>query len=186
MPARAPAWLSLLACSASLGPTANQTTRPCRDHSLRQAGTGVRPATAGQRATLLGVDGRCRQKEKMGKSSVKRLIKTLVIAGALSVSAGVDVAAIEDLPCYHTKCVFNVLLNKSATEQMRGFCKGVSMDGSNSSMDCHPVKGMTCTSPEFKSKNDDYWACTCTNWSATKKQTATIDVFCPAPSDKRQ
>ena len=115
---------------------------------------------------------------------MKDLIKTLVLASALSVLAGVDVAAIEDLPCDQTKCVFHILLNRSGTEQMRGWCQGVTMTGNNSSMDCHPVKGMTCTSPEYRSKNDPYWACSCTNWSTAKKQSATIDVFCPASSEK--
>lgn len=113
---------------------------------------------------------------------MRGLATTLMLAGALSLLAGVDVAAIEDLPCGETKCVFHVELHRSGTEEIRGFCTKASMTEDNSSMDCHPVKGMTCTSPGFNSSSHPYWVCTCTNWSATKKQSATIDVFCPAPS----
>ena len=117
---------------------------------------------------------------------MKLLIKTLILSSALSVLAGVDVAAIEDLPCGQAKCVFHVLLNRSGTEENRGWCQGVHITAYNSEMVCHPVKGMTCTDSAYISGKNAYWSCTCTNWSTTKKQSATIDVLCPLPGDKRK
>lgn len=117
---------------------------------------------------------------------MKALVKTLVFAGALSLLAATDVAAIEDLPCDETKCVFHVLLKEMGTEENRGFCPEVTMTGYNSEMICHPVKGMTCTDAAFVGGKHPYWSCTCTNWNTLKKQTATIDVMCPAPSETRK
>ncbi len=117
---------------------------------------------------------------------MKDLVGALILAGVLSVLAGTAFAkATKQLHCSTTKCTYTEQLNKDGTTSFQGYCDGTSyVTEENSEMDCHPVKGMTCMGNYFVNidANHPYWSCTCTNWSATKKLNATIDLLCPAPS----
>lgn len=107
---------------------------------------------------------------------MKAPVKSLVIASALSVLAGGAIAKqIEDFHCRQAKCAYNVELGPSQTKTLRGYCDASHATGTNSSMVCHAVKGMTCALNGFFG---DYWSCLCTNWE-TKRQYTTIDVYCP-------
>ncbi len=117
---------------------------------------------------------------------MKGLMSALALGCALPLLAGTAFAkATKQLHCSTTKCAYTEQLNKDGTTSFQGYCDGTNkMTKDNSSMKCHPVKGMTCAGYDFVDldENHPYWSCTCTNWSATKKQDATIDLSCPAPS----
>ena len=111
------------------------------------------------------------------------LARKLLLAGALCVLAGAAFAKqSEQLHCKQTKCVYSEEMGPDQTKQYQGFCDGVQMTNQNSSMKCHPVDHMTCTVAYFISgaPKNPYCSCTCTNWSATKRKNATVDVACPA------
>ncbi len=115
---------------------------------------------------------------------MKGLMSALVLGCALPFLAGEAFAeATKQLHCSTTKCAYTEQLNKDGTTSFQGYCDGTNnVTNKNSSMKCHPVEGMTCTVPFWihLDKEHPYWSCTCTNWSATKKQDATIDLSCPA------
>lgn len=107
---------------------------------------------------------------------MKALARTVLLVGALSVLAGGAIAKqVEDLHCEQSKCAYNEEIGPSQTKTYQGYCDGYRNEDSNSTMYCHPVKGMTCSFIGFV---DDHWTCTCTNWK-TKEQHATIDLYCP-------
>ena len=107
-------------------------------------------------------------------------VKTLLLAGALSVLAGGAIAKqVEDLHCGQSKCVYDEEMGPSQTKTYLGYCDGYHNEATNSTMYCHPVKGMTCS---FIGFTTDHWNCICTNWIATKEQHATIDMDCPGPN----
>ncbi len=114
---------------------------------------------------------------------MKHLAKTLILVSALSLSAGSAFAKIVELHCSTTKCVYTEHLGGLATKTLQSYCDGTQgLDQKNSSMICHPVKGMTCTAAVWvdSEPSHPYWLCSCTNWD-TKAQDATIDVTCPLP-----
>ncbi len=109
---------------------------------------------------------------------MKYLAKTLIFASALCLLSGMAAAKKVHINCQDSaKCVHYEDMGKSQTDEFYGQCNGNIPNGMK--MVCHPVKGMTC-SPANPSIDAKYLVCECTNWSATKKQTATIDVLCPA------
>ncbi len=109
---------------------------------------------------------------------MKDLLRTLLIGGALSVLAGGAIAnQTEDLHCKQAKCVFDGELEPSQTKTFSGYCDGYPNNATNSGMVCHAATGMVCDPSKF----GQHWQCTCTNW-ATKKQPATIDVYCIGPN----
>ncbi len=104
------------------------------------------------------------------------LAKTLLLASALCLLSGMATAKEVYINCQNSaKCVHYEDMGKSQTDDFYAECNGDVPNGMK--MVCHPVKGMTCTTPIYDRGS---LACICTNWSATKKQTATIDVLCPA------
>ncbi len=119
---------------------------------------------------------------------MKRPAKTLILVSALSLWAGTAFGkATQELHCGTTHCTYTEQLHKSGTTSFEGYCDGTNLvTAKNSSMKCHPVKGMTCTVALIivSDPSHSFWSCTCTNWSATKKQNASIDVHCPAPSQE--
>ncbi len=119
---------------------------------------------------------------------MKNLAKTVILASALWLSAGTAFGkAIQQLHCSTTHCTYTEQLHKSGTTSFQGYCDGVhNITQDNSSMACHPVKGMTCTFSKLIEGpvKPYYWGCTCTNWSATKRQNASIDLHCPAQSQE--
>ena len=122
---------------------------------------------------------------------MRGLAKTLVLVSVLSLLAGAALGkAGKQLHCSTTHCSYTEQLKKDGTTSFQGYCDGTNnVTDDNSSMKCHPVKGMTCTASNWTNwvgQKVPYWSCTCTNWSATKKQNATIDVTCPAPSQARE
>ncbi len=104
------------------------------------------------------------------------LTKTLALASALCLSSGMATAKEVDINCQDSdKCVHYENMGKSQTDAFYALCNGSVPNGMK--MVCHPVKGMTCT---VAVEYENSLSCVCTNWSATKKQTATIDIMCPA------
>ncbi len=106
---------------------------------------------------------------------MKHLAKTLMLASALCLLSGMATAKPIKINCQNSaKCVHYEDMGKSQTDDFYGQCNGGTPNGMN--MVCHPVKGMTCNEAQ---QDNNYLNCTCTNWSATKRQTATIDILCP-------
>ena len=107
---------------------------------------------------------------------MKLLIKTLVLASALSVFVGA--AAVEakniTLNCDQLKCQYNERLGKSQTNSFDGYCEGKS-SGKDFSMDCHPPKGVTCVNA---ANVGTHWNCQCTNWDPTAAHSVDIDLIC--------
>ncbi len=103
------------------------------------------------------------------------LAKTLVLASALCLLSGMAAAKKVHINCQDSaKCVHYEDMGKSQTDNFFAQCNGSRPDGM--SMVCHPVNDMTCS----KAVSDgESMTCECVNWSATKKQTATIDILCP-------
>ncbi len=105
------------------------------------------------------------------------LTKTLALASALCLLSGTATAKDVRINCQNSaKCVHYEEMGKSQTDGFIAQCNGGTVTGM--SLVCHPVKNMTCTKGKFDPDHEAY-TCACTNWSATKKQTATIDVLCP-------
>ena len=118
---------------------------------------------------------------------MRSLAKTLILVSALSLWAGTAFGkATQQLHCSTTHCNYTEQLKKLGTTSFYGYCDGTNnVTDDNSSMKCHPVKGMTCTGSnwtDWANQKVPYWSCTCTNWNSAKKLNASIDVYCPAPS----
>ncbi len=105
---------------------------------------------------------------------MKVVLSTLILCGTLSVMAGAAVAKqVVPLHCETGTCKFSQELAPYQTTQFDGFCAGKS--AAEFSMRCHPVNGMTCTSPH---PINPYWTCDCTNWSTGQKANVQIDLYC--------
>ncbi len=105
---------------------------------------------------------------------MKTLIGTFILCGALSVLAGEAVASeVVSLNCAEGECKFSEELAPDQTHEYRGFCAGEKPNDFD--MDCHAVKGTTCTAP-FPVSN--YRSCSCTNWDPTQRKSVTIDLEC--------
>ncbi len=120
---------------------------------------------------------------------MQNLAKTVMLVGALSLCTGAAFGkATQQLHCSTTHCTYTEQLHKSGTTSFQGYCDGTQqIFENNSSMKCHPAKGMTCTFAYIVGSptGHTFWSCTCTNWSATKKQNATIDINCPTPNQEQ-
>ncbi len=107
---------------------------------------------------------------------MKVLISTLFLCGTLSVLAGAAMAGkVVPLNCQSGECQFSEELGPSQTHEYRGFC--AEKNSNEFTMVCHAVKGTTCTGANGKFA-PNYWTCTCTNWSPTKRKYVTIDLLC--------
>ena len=107
---------------------------------------------------------------------MKSLIKTLVLAGVLSLWAGAAaVKANVELTCEQQKCQYNERLGKSQTRTFDLYCKNISKT-EDYSIGCHPPSGVTCLPRD----DTTYYDCTCTNWSPSKAKYVDIDILCPS------
>lgn len=114
---------------------------------------------------------------------MKGLVKTLVLAGVLSVVAGADGAkAVKKLSCSQTKCTYNEEFNKSQMKTFHGHCNSSTpMTAENSNMICHKAQYLSCSPGQIENQNetDTFWKCTCMNGSDKHKANTTVDLFCP-------
>lgn len=95
--------------------------------------------------------------------------------GALTIGSQLDASTYKYWKCDSTNCTYSWTLGKLATKEFRGQCTGDGYDGFPSITVSNKGKHTTCT---IQTVWQDYKTRSCTNWSATKKDTINIHFAC--------
>lgn len=115
---------------------------------------------------------------RMWAASIRMAAATICALGTLSYGFYVEASTYKEWSCpIETDCTYSWTLGKLATKEFRGKCSGstASYPPRPEMFFSNKPKHMTCT---VEWKDNKYTSRSCTNWSATKKQSVSIRLSC--------